>query len=105
MTLFCGIDWAEGHHDLAVVDADGKLMAKKRINEDVSGFAELADLLTELGDTAEDPIPVAIETPRACWSPHCGRPDARCSRSTRWPSPVIASDTRCPGPNPTTPTP
>jgi transposase len=64
LTLFCGIDWAEGHHDLAVVDANGKLMAKKRINEDVAGFAELTDLLTELGDTAEEPIPVAIETPR-----------------------------------------
>lgn len=64
MALFCGIDWAEGHHDLAVVDTEGTLMAKKRINEDVDGFAELTTSLTELGDTAEDPIPVAIETPR-----------------------------------------
>lgn len=29
-----------------------------------TGFAELTALLTEAGDTAEDPIPVAIETPR-----------------------------------------
>ncbi|MCP2331680.1 Transposase [Actinoalloteichus cyanogriseus DSM 43889] len=64
MTLFCGIDWAEVHRDLAVVDSAGKLMAKKRVNEDVDGFAELTGLLAELGDTAEDPIPVSIETPR-----------------------------------------
>ncbi|MGW5646249.1 IS110 family transposase [Saccharopolyspora sp. NPDC003752] len=34
------------------------------MNEDVDGFAELTELLAELGDTAENPIPVAIETPR-----------------------------------------
>ncbi|MBL1080342.1 IS110 family transposase [Nocardia sp. 2] len=60
----CGIDWAEGHHDLAIIDRDGKLVSKKRISDDPTGFAELTDLLAEAGDTADDPIPVAIETPR-----------------------------------------
>ena len=23
MRVFCGIDWAEDHHDIALVDADG----------------------------------------------------------------------------------
>jgi hypothetical protein len=23
--VFCGIDWAENHHDVALVDAEGKL--------------------------------------------------------------------------------
>jgi hypothetical protein len=27
--LFCGIDWAEAHHDVAIVDSDGQLVAKK----------------------------------------------------------------------------
>jgi hypothetical protein len=62
--VFCGIDWAEKHHDIALVDADGKLVAKRRIKETVEGFAELTAMLAEAGDRAGDPIPVAIETPR-----------------------------------------
>jgi transposase len=62
--LFCGIDWAEAHHDVAIVDSDGQLVAKKRITDDPAGFAQLVELLTDAGDSAEEPIPVAIETPR-----------------------------------------
>lgn len=64
MKVFCGIDWAERHHDIALVDVEGKLVAKRRITESVDGFAELTTMLADAGDTAEDPIPVAIETPR-----------------------------------------
>lgn len=28
MGVYCGIDWAEGHHDIAVVDDTGALLAK-----------------------------------------------------------------------------
>ena len=61
---FCGIDWAEGHHDIALVDQDGQLVAKRRIKDNAQGFAELVELLAEAGDSAENPIPVAIETSR-----------------------------------------
>lgn len=64
MAVYCGIDWAEGHHDIALVDHEGKLLAKRRINEDLDGFAELTTMLVQAGDDAEAPIPVAIETPR-----------------------------------------
>lgn len=64
MDVFCGIDWAEGHHDVALVDDTGKLLAKCRINDDLDGYRLLLDLLAEHGDTAETPIPVAIETSR-----------------------------------------
>ncbi len=30
-----GIDWAEGHHDIALVDQNGDLVAKRRIEESV----------------------------------------------------------------------
>jgi transposase len=62
--LFCGIDWAETHHDVAIIDDSGRLVAKKRIPDDPSGFAELIEMLTAAGDCAEAPVPVAIETPR-----------------------------------------
>jgi transposase len=64
MKLFCGIDWAEAHHDVAIVDENGQLVAKKRIADDPTGLAQLVELFAGLGDSAADPIPVAIETPR-----------------------------------------
>ncbi|WP_307665777.1 IS110 family transposase [Streptomyces sp. V1I1] len=62
--IYCGIDWAEGHHDIALVDQDGTQVAKLRISDDSAGFHALMELLARHGDTAETPIPVAIETPR-----------------------------------------
>src|ERR1700746_2253194 len=64
MDVFCGIDWAEDHHDIALAGRDGQLLARRRISDDAAGLAALAELLAEHGDSAEDPIPVAIETPR-----------------------------------------
>ena len=64
MGVYCGIDWAEGHHDVAVVDEDGRLVAKARISDDLDGLAQLLEMLATCGDRAEDPIPVAIETGR-----------------------------------------
>jgi transposase len=64
MAVFCGVDWAEGHHDIAVIDGDGALIGKRRIEESLEGVAELTAMLAAAGDSAEAPIPVAIETPR-----------------------------------------
>ncbi|MEV6408668.1 IS110 family transposase [Streptomyces bobili] len=62
--IYCGIDWAERHHDVALVDDTGKLLAKRRITDDAAGYKLLLDLLAEYGDTQDAPIPVAIETSR-----------------------------------------
>ena len=64
MTVFCGVDWAENHHDVAVVDDRGQLLVRRRIGDDAAGFRVLLELLAEHGDTAAEPIPVAIETSR-----------------------------------------
>src|ERR1700757_3317308 len=64
MEVFCGIDWAEGHHDIALVDAGGRLLARRRISDDAAGLAALLELLAGHGDAPDDPVPVAIETPR-----------------------------------------
>jgi transposase len=47
-----------------VVDADGRMVAKRRIGDDAAGFGQLLDLLGEAGDRPEAPVPVAIETTR-----------------------------------------
>lgn len=64
MDVFCGIDWAEDHHDIALVNQDGQLLARRRISDDAAGLAALLELLADHGDSADDPVPVAIETPR-----------------------------------------
>jgi transposase len=64
VAVYCGIDWAEGHHDIAVVDDEGRLVAKRRIKESPAGLAELISMLAAAGDDPADPVPVAIETPR-----------------------------------------
>ena len=64
MDVFCGIDWAEDHHDIALVGQDGQLLGRCRISDDAAGLAQLLTLLAGHGDTAGDPVPVAIETPR-----------------------------------------
>ena len=76
MDVFCGIDWAEDHHDIALADRDGGLLARLRVSDDAAGLARLMELLAGHGDSAEDPIPVAIETPRGLWSPACAPPGA-----------------------------
>jgi transposase len=64
MDVYCGIDWAEDHHDIALAGRDGQLLARRRISDDAAGLAGLLALLAEHGDTPDDPVPVAIETPR-----------------------------------------
>ena len=61
MTVTCGIDWAEAHHDVALVDAAGAVVARCRIDTGAQGFNELLALIAEHGGTAED-TPVALET-------------------------------------------
>ncbi len=61
MEITCGIDWAEAHHDVALVDCDGQRLANQRIDTGVTGFGVLMALLA---DHVEDPsrVAVAIET-------------------------------------------
>jgi transposase len=59
---WCGIDWAEHHHDIAIVDEAGGLVSKARIEDTAAGFAQLMDLLAVHGQGCETPIPVAIVT-------------------------------------------
>jgi transposase len=64
LDVSCGIDWAEDHHDIALVDQGGQILARQRISDDAPGLARLLDLLAGHGDSPDDPVPVAIETPR-----------------------------------------
>src|SRR3954447_16205508 len=59
----CGIDWAEAHHDVAIVDEQGAVICAERIGHDAAGLARLLELLA-LHDPAPESLEVAIETSR-----------------------------------------
>jgi hypothetical protein len=61
VSMTCGIDWAEAHHDVAVLDDSGTVLERRRIDTGVPGFGQLMAMFAE---HAEDPteVPVAIET-------------------------------------------
>ena len=60
--MWCGIDWAEKHHDVAIIDEAGVVRARMRIDDDPGGFTRLMAVLAEHRQGPDTPIPVAIET-------------------------------------------
>ncbi|AZI66066.1 hypothetical protein EHW12_34135 (plasmid) [Rhodococcus sp. NJ-530] len=48
--LWCGIDWAEKHHDVAVIDDRGSLLISERISDDVAGFDRLVVVGMDVAD-------------------------------------------------------
>jgi hypothetical protein len=44
MRLWCGIDWSEKHQDIAVVDDNGRLVAKQRIAESAAGLSTATEI-------------------------------------------------------------
>ena len=75
--LFVGDDWAEDHHDIELVDDEGRLLARRRLPEGFDGIAALHALIAEhlprgLGRPRARTRPqalvkVGIETDRGPW--------------------------------------
>jgi transposase len=67
--LFIGDDWAEDHHDIEVMDAAGRVLAKARLPEGMAGIARLHELAGQhLGEDAGDAeVVIGIETDRGPW--------------------------------------
>ena len=64
--IFVGNDWAEDHHDVYVMDEQGKKLAAQRVGEGIEGLSAFHALL---GTHAEDPgqVHIGIETDRGLW--------------------------------------
>jgi transposase len=64
--IFVGDDWAEDHHDIHVMDADGARLASRRLPEGLAGVSGFHELM---GTHAEEPsqVVVGIETDRGLW--------------------------------------
>ena len=74
MVLFVGDDWAEAHHDVELMDAAGRRLARARLPEGVAGVARLHALIAEHldegrldQDGGEAQVVVGIETERGPW--------------------------------------
>ena len=69
MRLFVGDDWAEDHHDVELMDAAGRVLARKRLPEGVAGMARLHELTgQQLGEDDQDAeVVIGIETDRGPW--------------------------------------
>ena len=66
--LFVGDDWSEAHHDVELMDATGRRLAKARLPEGVAGMARLHAMIGEqLGEDTEAEVLVGIETDRGPW--------------------------------------
>jgi hypothetical protein len=67
--LFVGDDWAQDHHDVELMDAGGRVLAKRRLPGGVAGMARLHELVgQQLGEDADDAeVLIGIETGRGPW--------------------------------------
>ena len=66
MAITCGIDWAENHHDVALVDQTGQLVAKRRISDNADGYRQLLQLLVERGTLRRTRSRSRSRPPAAC---------------------------------------
>jgi hypothetical protein len=61
--IFVGVDWAEVHHDICVLDETGTVLARKRIPDSFEGVRAFHELLAPLADEPEEVL-IGIEKDR-----------------------------------------
>jgi transposase len=61
--LFVGVDWAEEHHEVCVMDEAGRVLAKRRVRHSVRGVSELYELVAEFSGE-DEVVGVGIEIDR-----------------------------------------
>jgi transposase len=66
LTIFVGDDWAEDHHDIHLMDAEGARLASRRLPEGLAGIRGFHELVAA---HAEEPaqVVIGIETDRGLW--------------------------------------
>ncbi|MBF6558478.1 MAG: transposase, partial [Acidimicrobiales bacterium] len=61
--IFVGVDWAEAHHDVCLLDEGGGILGKRRIGDTVQGLRDLHELIAEHCEEPEE-VAVGIEKDR-----------------------------------------
>ena len=64
---YAGLDGANDHHDVVVIDEVGQQVASKRVSHSKAGVEELVSLLEGLlGSSGKEQLACVIETNRGC---------------------------------------
>ena len=58
--VLMGIDWGEEHHDVCLVDVDGKTVTRKRVPDGLAGVTQIHELVAKHAAEGE-PVCVGIE--------------------------------------------
>jgi transposase len=61
--VFMGVDWAEEHHDVCLVDEQGKVLGRARVANSLEGVSRIHALVADHAQEA-DSVVVGIETDR-----------------------------------------
>src|SRR2546422_9708389 len=61
--VFLGTDWAEAHHDVCLLDEQGKVLGKRRVVDGLEGVRRLHELVAEHAEEPEQVV-VGIEIDR-----------------------------------------
>ena len=95
---FVGVEGAEAHHELCVLDQAGAVLGRRRVPDGVAGLAQLHALV---GGHAEEPsqVVVGVELDRGLLVGALTQLATRSWRSTRWRPAATGSATRCQGPS------
>jgi len=64
--IFVGNDWAQDHHDIHVMNAEGRKLAARRLPEGVAGVSAFHSLVAEHAREPEEVL-VGIETDHGLW--------------------------------------
>ena len=64
--IFVGDDWAEDHHDVYVMDADGARLASRRLPEGLPGIRGFHELVAAYVEEPSQGV-IGIETDRGLW--------------------------------------
>ena len=62
--LYVGVDWAEDHHDVCVMDPEDQVLGKGRVGDSVKGIGELHGLVAQHADADDEAVVVGIEIDR-----------------------------------------
>jgi transposase len=66
--LFVGDDWSEENHDVELMDASGRTLARARLKQGAAGMTRLHAMVGEhAGDDEEPAVRVGIEIDRGLW--------------------------------------
>ncbi len=61
--VFVGVDWAEKHHDICIIDQGGTILTRGRVTDGVEGISKLHEMVADHVEEAEETV-VGIELDR-----------------------------------------